>query len=251
MKRLLSFELMKIWNPLTLVYWVLFSVAFAVFSYDEPTFFKMFAGSGFRYSEDIISSIFFVASYYKYLLTLFIIYISAREFSSNTIIRSVYEGFTREELFKGKLAMLGIFVLFVFLLTRGILIVSFLMKGYSVNTIVFILFNYHFVISELFTCYLIGLLGLMLSSLTKNLYWSIGLFAICAYGEYLSQTFLFMSKLEWLTSYLPINLMINIHWMIRYNDISVLQVLYLFTLQLIFLFVVYNQYKHITWLRKR
>lgn len=251
MKRLLSFELMKIWNPLTLVYWLLFSVAFAVFSYDEPTFYKRFFSFGFRYNEDIISSIFFVASYYKYLLVLFIIYISAREFSSNTIVRSIYEGFTREELLKGKLAILGILVLFVFILTRGILIVSFFMKGYSTNTVVFMLFNYHFVIAELFTCYTIGLLGLMLSSLTKNLYWSIGLFAICAYGEYLLQTFLFMTKLQWLTSYLPMNLMINIHWMIRYNDLSLLQVLYLFVLQLISLLVVYNQYKHITWLRKR
>jgi len=250
MKRILRFELMKIWHPFSFIYWILFSIAFIVFSYDEPSFIKRFMSSNFRYNEEIIINIFYFASYYKYLLTLFIIYITSREFANNTIIRSIYEGFSRKELFVGKLAVLAILTLFVFLLTRIILMVLFLVKGYSFNTISFMLLNYHFVIAELFSCFSLGLFGIMLSSLVKNLYWSIGLFIAWGYFEYLLQMFSFMTPFQEMANYLPLYVMTAIYRTLRFNEFGLLQLFYLFTLQQLFLLVIYNQYNHITWLRK-
>ncbi len=251
MKRILHFELIKIWNPLTIVYWFLFSVVFIAFSYDEPKFFRMFEGSGFRYSEAIILNIFYISAYYKYLLAIFIIYITAREFTSNTIIRSIYEGFTREELFIGKLVLLGLFVIFTLVLTKFLLLIVFLMKGHSVNSIFFMLFNYHFIIAEVFTCFTLGLLGVMLCSLTKSLYWSIGIFIIWAYGEYQFFLFSFMTPYQVISEYLPMSLMVNIHQKIMYNTITFPQVAYLYIIQFVSLLVIYNRHKNITWLKKQ
>lgn len=251
MKRVLRFELMKIWYPLTLIYWVIFSIVFFLFCYDEPSFIKRFSSGSFRYNEDIILNIFYIASSYKYMLVIFIIFITSREFANNTIIRSIYEGFSREELFVGKLTVLAILILFVFLLTRVILAIVFFMKGYSVHTIAFMLFNYHIVIAEFFSCFFLGLFGIMLSSLTKNLYWSIGLFIALAFIEYLTLIFVFMTSFQEIINYLPIRGMINVLHTQRFDDIELPQLVYYYVLQIIFLFVVYKQYKNITWLRKR
>jgi ABC-type transport system involved in multi-copper enzyme maturation permease subunit len=251
MKRVLRFELMKILNPLTLIYWVIFSIVLVLFCYDEPTFFKRFSSGNYRYNEDIIQSIFYIASYYKYFLVIFLIFLTSREFANNTIIRSIYEGFSREELFAGKLTVLAILILFVFILTRVILSILFLMKGYGIHTIYFMLFNYHFVIVEFFSCFFLGLLGIMMSSLTKNLYWSIGLFVAWAFIEYLAQLFLFMTPFENMINYLPVSGMIGVQQIIRYDDLGLPQFVYFYALQLFFLFVIYKQYKGITWLRKR
>lgn len=251
MKRILHFELMKIWNPLTLIYWVLFSVAFIVFSYDEPKFVKMFVGSGFRYSENIILNIFFISAYYKYLLALFIIYITAQEFSSNTIIRSVYEGFSRDELFVGRMVLLGLFVIFTSVLVRILLLLVFLIKGHSLAAIFFMLFNYHFVIADVFTCFTFGLLGILLCSVTKSLYWSVGIFTIWAYGEYQMFLFLVMTSYQGVNDYLPMNLMVNIQQKLMFNELTFQQVIYLYAIQLVALLLIYNRYKNITWLRKR
>jgi ABC-type transport system involved in multi-copper enzyme maturation permease subunit len=251
MKRVLLFEWMKIRNPLTLIYWVIFSVVFFLFSYDEPTVFKLMSSQAYRYDEDIIIRIFYIASYYKYLLVIFVIFITSREFANNTIIRSIYEGFTREELFAGKLTVLAILILFVFVLTRIILAILFLMKGYGIHTIIFMLFNYHFVVAEFFSCFFLGLLGIMLSSLVKNLYWSIGLFIAWAFIEYLTQMFFWMTPFQVINNYLPISGMVSIQHTLRYDDLELSQFVYFYALQLFFLLVIYKQYKHITWLRKR
>lgn len=251
MKRILRFEFIKIWNPLTLIYWVIFSIVFFLFCYDEPLFIKRFSSGSFRYYEDIIMNIFYMASFYKYLLVIFVIFITSREFANNTIIRSIYEGFSREELFVGKLAVLVILILFVFILTRVILSILFFMKGYGVHSIAFMLFNYHIVIAEFFSCFFMGLFGIMLSSLTKNLYWSIGFFIVLAFIEYLTLIFLFMTSFQEVINYLPIYGMINIQQFLRFDDLELPRLIYFYILQLIFMFVIYKQYKNITWLRKR
>lgn len=251
MKRIIRFELMKILNPLTLIYWILFAIVFFVLCFDEPTFIKRFMSSGYRYNEDIILNIFLIASFYKYIFVVFIIFITSREFASNTIIRSIYEGFTREELFVGKLALLAILIFFVFILTRVILVIVFLTKGFGINTIIFMLLNYHFVIAELFSCFFLGLLGIMLSSLTKNPYWSIGFFIAWAFMEYIGQMVFFMTSHQKITSYFPISEIINIQRLIRYDNLEFPKIVFFYILQLSFLLVIYKQYKNITWLKKR
>lgn len=251
MKRILRFELMKIWNPLTLIYWVIFSVVFILFCYDEPAFIKRFSSGNFRYNEDIIQNIYIVASTYKYLVVIFIIFITTREFANNTIIRSVYEGFSREELFAGKLTILAVLILFVLILTRVILTILFLMKGYGIHTIYFMLFDYHFLIAEFFSCFFLGLLGLMLSLLTKNPYWAMGIFIAFAFIEFLTQLFLFTTPMEGLIKYLPVTGIISILGSLRLDNLELTRLVYYYVLQLIFMLVIYNQYKQITWLKKR
>lgn len=251
MKRILRFELMKMWNPLTLIYWVLFSFMFILFCYDEPTFLKRFSSQSFRYNENIILNIFYIASSYKYLLVIFIMFITSREFANNTIFRSIYEGFSREELFVGKLTILAILILFVLILMRVILTILFFMKGYGIHTIYFMLFNYHFLIAEFFSCFFLGLFGLMLSLLTKNPYWSIGLFISFAFIEYLIMIFSVMTPFQKIINYLPITGTISILHIQRFNDLELPQLLYFYFLQLILMLVIYKQFKHITWLRKR
>lgn len=251
MKRLLYFELIKIRQPLTYVFWILFILALVALSYDEPIFITRIMSSNFRYNEDVIMSVFFTSSYYIYMLVLFLIYISSREFSNNTIVRSIYEGFSREDLFLGKLLILGILVFSTFILSRLTLLVIFATKGYSLNSISFMLFNYHFVIAEVFSCFSMGLFGIMLSSLVKNPYWSIGLFVIWGFIEFLLSIFLLMTPFEVIVGYLPLNVLLWLPQKLRYDEFGMKQMVYLFVLQLFYLLVIYYQYTHITWLKKR
>lgn len=251
MKRILSFELIKILNPLSLIYWVIFSVIFTITSCHEPQLFNMMFGSSFRFDEDLILSTIFTTSYYKYGLVIFVVFITSREFGNNTIIRAIYEGFSRKDLFIGKVTLLFILILFVFILTRIILAIVFYTKGYGSQSIIFVLFNYHFIITELFSCFFLGMLGLMLSLLTKNPYWAIGLFIILAFLERLATLFLLFTPYEGIIGYMPISGMIYFHKFLRFGDLGLLYLIYTYFLQIIFMAIIYMQYMNITWLRKR
>src|SRR5665647_356377 len=163
MKRILRFELIKIANPITWIYWGLFFILFIAFCVHEPKFFSKLYGSGFNYDEEKMSFLLWITSYYKYAIVIFIMFFTCREFEKSTIIRAIYEGFSKNELFSGKMAMLIIITLLVFILTRVILFVVFISKGYSVHAIFFMLFNFHFIVTELFSCFYLGMLGLLCS----------------------------------------------------------------------------------------
>ncbi len=251
MKRILSFELIKILNSLTLIYWIIFAVIFTITCIHEPQLLKMLLGSSFRYDEEIILNTIFVTSYYKYALVIFVVFITTREFGNNTINRAIYEGFSRRDLFIGKIALLFILILFVFILTRSILAIVFFLKGYSVHSIIFTLLNYHFIITELFSCFFLGMLGLMISLLTKNPYWAIGLFIVLAFLEYMATLFLYLTSHQELINYMPIGGMISFHRFLRFGDLGLSYLTYTYFLQIIFMVVIHDRYKNITWLRKR
>lgn len=253
MRRTLRFELAKIVNPVTLIYWGIFLILFTIASIHEPKFLRAvyFGLNGFRYDEEIILNTIRNTSFYKYVIVVFFMFITSREFGNNTIIRSIYEGFSRNSLFLGKISILTLLIFSVFLLTRIILAMVFAFKGLNHNAILFMLFDYHFVIVELFSCFFLGMLGLMLSAVTKNPYWSIGLFATLVYAESKMFVVIMMTQFQDLSKYFIINRMINFQEFLRFGDMRFFDLFYFYFLQFLFMAIVYLQYQKITWLKKQ
>ena len=251
MKRILRFEMIKIANPITWIYWGLFFMVFSAFCVHEPKFFTEIFKAGFIYDEDRISFSLDFASYYKYSIAIFIMFITCREFEKNTISRAIYEGFSKIELFSGKIVLLIIITLLVLILTRSILFVVFILRGYSVHAVFFMLFNFHFIVAELFSCFFLGMLGLMLSLLIKNPYWAIGLFISLAFLEFLITFSLMLTTYIGLMNFFPIGGMVNIIEKMTVEEMGPLALIYFFSLQLLFMVIIYKQYQNLKWLRKR
>jgi len=78
-----------------------------------------------------------------------------------------------------------------------------------------------------------------------------GIFIALAFIEFPTQLFLFMTPMEGLTKYMPVTGIISILGFQRLDNLELPRLVYYYALQLIFMVVIYNQYKQITWLRKR
>lgn len=236
-----KFELLKHFDNRSFLFWVLVGLIYTV-----SAIYRTSLNEVYVYEEIRLEKIIYIIDYIlNFALLYYVINITTKEFERKTIYFAMFEGYSRSDIYFNRTLHILVVLIFLFLISRILLISVFSISGYSLESIFYVLFNWKQVIRFFLAMYVTGISGLFLGLITKNGFWSLGIFLIIIILESLT---LMITELKPLFKYA---FYLNNLSSFRYGqEITSFAIIYLLLAQFVMSIVSYKIILSIKWRQK-